>query len=153
MNEVFIKMENVLPPTYGDKLLSKNHYSSFSQIGFKKAQRDYNFFRSYISLKGKTVLDIGCGSGSKSIFYATKANRIIGIDINHKLIKDVSDFAKLLGLADKTHFIVCDASSLPFSKNTFDLIISNDAMEHLPKPLHVLQESRRVVKDKGYIYC
>lgn len=151
INEVFIKMEKALPPIYGDRLLSRDHRDSFPQIGFKKAQRDYNFFKPYISLKGKILLDVGCGSGNKSIFYAKKANRVIGIDTNQKLVKDASRFAESLGLADKAQFLVGDASSLPFSKNTFDLIISNDAMEHLSEPFNFLNECSRVVKNKGFI--
>jgi len=152
MNEVFIKMEKLLPPIYGDTLLSKNHkYDSFPQIGLKKAQRNHDFFGPHISLKRNAVLDIGCGSGSGSIFYATKTNRVIGVDMNQKLIKDASRSAKLAGLADKAQFIVCDASSLPFSRNTFDLIISNNVMEHLSRPLDVLQECKRVAKNSGFI--
>lgn len=47
--------------------------------------------------------------------------------------------------------IVADAEFLPFRDNSFDLVYSQCVLEHLPNPLNVLREQKRVCKEGGRI--
>ena len=50
----------------------------------------------------------------------------------------------------RVHFIQHDAGvRLPFPHDTFDAVYSNDAICHIPDRLHLLRESRRVLKPGG----
>lgn len=48
--------------------------------------------------------------------------------------------------------IVSEASSLPFLDHTFDAACSEQVLEHVPNPKHVVDEMIRVVKKGGFIY-
>lgn len=48
---------------------------------------------------------------------------------------------------------VCDLASIPVEDNRYDAILFSQVMEHLPKPVAVLAELRRVLKPGGTIFC
>lgn len=58
-------------------------------------------------LDGKTVLDVGCGSGRFCFEYARKgASRVVGVDFAAAMIDIANDYAKRLGVADRCEFRV-----------------------------------------------
>jgi 2-polyprenyl-3-methyl-5-hydroxy-6-metoxy-1,4-benzoquinol methylase len=58
-------------------------------------------------LTGKTVLDVGCGSGRFCFEYARKgASRVVGVDFAAAMIDIANDYAKRLGVADRCEFRV-----------------------------------------------
>lgn len=48
---------------------------------------------------------------------------------------------------------VCDASAIPVPDDTFDLVISQETLEHVADPWKVMAEMHRVLKPGGKIYC
>jgi SAM-dependent methyltransferase len=48
--------------------------------------------------------------------------------------------------------VVADAQSLPFGGGTFDLVISQETVEHLPDPFAAVGEMGRVLAPGGWIY-
>lgn len=73
-------------------------------------------------------LDVGCKNGSSFIGvskrYKYKPEQGIGIDINKK---HVNDFIKT-----GNHAIIADAQDIPFPDNSFELVIFNHVLEHMP---------------------
>ncbi|WP_133127707.1 class I SAM-dependent methyltransferase [Legionella nagasakiensis] len=105
-----------------DKLLyeSKKIWDQTLQIGQKNlTQAIIDFFPQEI----KTALDVGCGDGklTSAIIAATKCP-IIGLDASREALSRCS-----------FNTIHADATNLPFQDNEFDLILTMDMMEHLPK--------------------
>ena len=103
--------------------------------------------------QGKTVVDIGCGAGGKSLYYASRgAKEVIGVEILEKYRAEATALAEELGLADKFRFVCADAAALPFDSGTVDTVIMNDAMEHVAEPEAVLREVLRVLAPGGRLY-
>lgn len=48
---------------------------------------------------------------------------------------------------------VCDLKSIPVEDERFHYIVFNQVMEHLPDPLTVLREFRRILKPEGKLIC
>lgn len=98
-------------------------------------------------IKEKTrILDIGCGDA----FLLDEIKKInpnieyIGLDLSkNKLIK--------LRKLKKSIFICGDAENLPFNQNSFDLIIAQEIIEHVPSPTNLLNDITRVLKKKGKV--
>ena len=102
--------------------------------------------------KDKKVLDIGCGAGGKTLFYASQElKRVWGIEVVEHYEEEANALAKEKGLEDKFEFVLGDAANIPFDDD-FHTIIMNDAMEHVDEPLEVLQECYRVLKPGGRLY-
>jgi len=93
----------------------------------------------------KTILDVGCASGwfiSKISKKFSKA-KCYAIDIYDKGIK----YAKKT--YPKIEFKVADAHKIPYKKNTFDLVICTEVLEHLDTPKSAILEIKRVLKKGG----
>ena len=94
--------------------------------------------------RGK-VLEIGCYSGLflkkfKELGYECK-----GIDLNQGFVKYGREHYGL-DLECGTIF------DLKFTKNSFDIIIFHQLLEHLNDPHSFLREIRRILKDDGHIF-
>ena len=67
------------------------------------------------------ILDIGCGTGENSLFFAEKGYKVTGIDFSPKAIQIAKQKATERGL--KVEFFVYDALNLISLKRTFDTAI------------------------------
>ena len=73
--------------------------NSFFQTNTPMAERLYESVKSFASLTGKeTILDLYSGIGTVSIFLASQATRIIGVDISNAAIADAKRNCKLNGI-------------------------------------------------------
>ena len=102
------------------------------------------------SLRGKSVLDIGCGLGGKTVAYAEAGARVTGVDISEDNIARSVAFARSRGV--EAVFTAGDAERLPFAEGTFDAIIANDSLEHFADPAGALRELARVLRPGGSIF-
>ncbi len=104
-------------------------------------------------LRDKDVLDVGCGAGGTSMYYASQGARsVVGMDIVARYKPIAEEFAKSMGYADKFTFVLGDAGHTDFPDGSFDTVLMNDAMEHVADPEAVLREVRRVLKPGGRLY-
>lgn len=87
------------------------------------------------------LLEVGCGSGAYINYMRDKGQKIWGIDFSFEA-------AKISGQ------INASALSLPFSNNSFDVILSIHMIEHLNTVERdiFLAECRRVLKNKGVLF-
>ncbi|MBK7384392.1 MAG: class I SAM-dependent methyltransferase [Flavobacteriales bacterium] len=126
---------------------------AYSEAQFHWAEKNYSLFSSSIDLKGKVVLDAGCGPGGKTLYYATKGCRsIVGVDLDPVRIGHAQQFLRAHPDV-KVEFMVGDLSKLDFPADSFDVIFLNDVFEHVARPLleQVLQELKRVLRPGGSI--
>ncbi len=106
-----------------------------------------------ISLVDKVVLDIGCGSGGKSVFYAQQeVKQLIAIDIEPNRLAASRQYAEKHGLGpDTIAFVQADAARLPFEEGQFDVILANDSFEHIFDLEDTVRECFRVLKPGGML--
>jgi SAM-dependent methyltransferase len=96
-------------------------------------------------LRGKVVLDFGCGSGRNAIELAQNGcTRVIGLDIQERHLEAARRAAEAAGVADRCRF------SSSWTERA-DVILSTDAFEHFDDPGEILRIMRGLVKDEGYL--
>lgn len=137
--------------------LNNEGKKTYAQWQYEKGIDTIKFYLKYTNIddmfKDKTVLDIGCGAGGKTVYYASKGvKKIIGVEILGKYREEAEGLARKYGVEDKFEFVCADASETPFDDGTFDTIIMNDAMEHVDQPEKVLEECYRILKNNGRLY-
>ncbi len=98
----------------------------------------------FVDLKGKKVLEVGCGNGRISSLLASKADQLIAIDPDKLKIEE----AKARGVG--VEFYVGSGENLDFPDNVFDVIIFTLSLHHQDCE-QALKEAKRVFKEGGAI--
>lgn len=96
-----------------------------------------------IARSAKSVLEVGCGDGSKLARLVGKNGDATGIDISSVAIKMAKKKYR------KLKFVRADAEKLPFKNSSFELVYSVYTLEHLREPDKVIEECIRVLRKDG----
>lgn len=102
-----------------------------------------------LDLRGKTVLDYGCGSGGFSCVLALRGARVHGNDISEYLISRARAESARHNVA--VEFSVGDAHYTGFPPATFDYVFGNGILHHLDLD-KAYREIARVLKPGGKAY-
>jgi len=96
-----------------------------------------------LHIKGKNVLDVGCGPNS-FFFSPDKTNFCVGLDISEKFIQ----FAQK-GINNRQVFIIGDAGNMPFKCGSFQVVVILFTMHHIALDHKViLEEAARCCTEK-----
>ncbi len=101
-------------------------------------------------VRGKSLLDAGCGEGYLARYYTKKGADVTAIDLSPSLIetsKMITDSESLE--VDYRVGDVCHIESVP--NETFDIVLSNLVLLNIPDLEVALKEYNRVLKTEGYL--
>ena len=101
------------------------------------------------NVKGKKILEVGCGGGQSSIALAKKGAMCTGIDISKEQLKFAEKLAKKEKV--KVRFIKGNFQNLTnfFKPNSFDIVISAWAFQYSPNLKKLFKEVWKVLKKDG----
>lgn len=97
--------------------------------------------------KEMTVLELACGTGLLSVRIARSVKLLEATDFSEEMIRQ----AKAKAHSSRLHFSVQDATSLPYTPETFDAVVISNALHIMPEPEKALAEIRRVLKPGGLL--
>ncbi len=133
------------------KLEGRESDEAYAEMEYRHGSLELKKFNGRVDLKNKVILDMGCGLGGKTVYYAEQAARAVGVDSDKKYISVAKEFANKRKCRN-VRFVRADGKKLPFKAESFGAIIMNDVMEHLADPKGTLHECIRVVKKGRRIY-
>jgi len=135
------KLENRLRQFYWNK----QEYINIAKAQSINTKNSYWMKILKNKAKGKKVLDVGCGDGTRLKQLVDKKGQFYGLEIS-KLA---------LSLAQKKYtdikFVMANAAAIPFQNSYFDLVYSAYALEHFTSPQKAINEMIRVTKGGGEI--
>lgn len=102
-------------------------------------------------LRGKRVLDVGCGGGILSESMAARGADVTGIDLGEKALK-VAQLHKLESGASVDYRLVSVESLAAEAPETYDMVTCMEMLEHVPDPAAVVQACARLVKPGGRVF-
>lgn len=82
-------------------------------------------------MRGKLVVDFGCGSGENSLLLARRGARVVGIDISASLITLARRRLAINGLPGAAAFTVASAHDLPLPDASVDIVFGIAILHHL----------------------
>lgn len=122
--------------------MTENYFHYLSKKSWKgKMYRNYYlypFISRYFKPKDY-LLDFGCGIGD----YLTFRANTVGVDINDDNVKYCNQNGNIAK--------VIENNSIDFSDNTFDAVIMDNVLEHIPNPTESLKEITRVLNKNGLL--
>jgi ubiquinone/menaquinone biosynthesis C-methylase UbiE len=102
-----------------------------------------------VKLKGKHVLEVGCGGGACSVQIAKRVKSLVAIEPDTKMLESAIKNNSL----ENIHYESGNAVKLKFKPKAFDVTIFTLSLHHVPtaKISQAIKEAVRVTKKNGYI--
>lgn len=101
-----------------------------------------------------SVLDVGTGTAQIPIELCRRNNtvHVLGVDLAEHMLALGRDNVRRAGLETRIELKRIDAKELPLSARSFDAVISNSIVHHIPEPGPALAEVVRVVAPSGIVF-
>jgi SAM-dependent methyltransferase len=106
-------------------------------------------FRIVGEVRGRRVLDIGCGDGFWSTMLGFLGGHVTGIDVSELHVNVAARRSKVNGLADSVVSLQASVHDLPFASETFDIVFGNAILHHVDAR-RAGEEIGRVLRKGGY---
>jgi ubiquinone/menaquinone biosynthesis C-methylase UbiE len=100
------------------------------------------------NMEGRRILDVACGEGFGAGLLAEKGADVYAADLNVKTLAS----ARFRFPERTIAFLAMDGTSLAFASGTFDIVFSQDTIEHIHNDRGFLSEIHRVLKSDGYLF-
>jgi 2-polyprenyl-6-hydroxyphenyl methylase/3-demethylubiquinone-9 3-methyltransferase len=124
--------------------------------GAFKALHDINpvrvrYILDRVAVKGKTLLDVGCGGGLLSEALAAAGARVTGIDMAIPALKAARVHMKQSGLKIDYQ----EATAENFARTHcehFDVVTCMELVEHVPEPASIVKACADLVRPGGHLF-
>ena len=103
------------------------------------------------SLKGKTVVDVGCGGGILSESMALKGAHVLGIDMG-KAPLSVAQLHKLESGVELDYQQITAEELAEQEAGKYDVVTCMEMLEHVPDPSSVIAACSKLVKPEGHVF-
>jgi len=104
---------------------------------------------SLTDIKKKRILEIGCGTGINSEYFAQHAESLTGVDFSEKML----NHARKRVQHSNAVFLNSDLTGTwQFEDRSFDVISANLVLEHIEDLSHIYREAFRVLDQQGLLY-
>lgn len=109
------------------------------------------FIQDHVNLKGKNVIDIGCGGGILSESMAAANAIVTGVDLAQESIAVAIAHAKKNSLSINYY---CEDIEIIAENNPekFDVLTCMELLEHVPDPAKMVKTCATLVKPGGHLF-
>lgn len=134
-----------LADNYSQNVASK--YSKMSESIAKTRKSHFETVKK-LGIKGKKILDFGCGNGiySKKLIQEG-AKKVVGIDNSSSMIQ----IAKAKYSDSNIEYFKQDGAKLSLPKNSFDLVFASFVLQNFKDSTIPLKQIYKVLKKGGYL--
>jgi ubiquinone/menaquinone biosynthesis C-methylase UbiE len=100
------------------------------------------------------LLDVGTGPGHIPLLLAERIPglRIVAIDLGTHMLERARKHVAERGLAERVEILSRDAKDTGFPESSFDAVVSNSLIHHIPEPLTVFREIARIAKPGAALF-
>jgi SAM-dependent methyltransferase len=105
--------------------------------------RRLEMVRRYVDLDDASVLDVGCGIGTYVRRFGQYSEDVHGIEIEPERVAEAS--------VDLPNIVLAVGEALPYPDDRFDLVFSNEVIEHVQDDRRTAAEMVRVTRPGGTI--
>lgn len=127
---------------------------AYDAMDFSDVNQDFaNLVTASYPHREARVLDLGTGTARIPILLAQQCPQwhIDGVDLAPSMLAVGQKNVAIAQLTQHITLHVADSKQLPWEDQSFDVIMSNSLIHHLPDPLPCFREMRRLLKPNGVI--
>jgi ubiquinone/menaquinone biosynthesis C-methylase UbiE len=138
-------LERVLEPEVMDSELDAHEYATFDN----RAVNDEFVSRALeLAPPSGYVLDVGTGPGDIAVLFASRAPalRFLAIDLGEHMLSMARRNVLDAKLSERVEIARLDAKATERPSGSFDMIISNSLVHHIPDPEALFRELRRIAR-------
>ncbi len=110
-----------------------------------------NFIDEHAGLKGKKVLDIGCGGGILAESMVNQGAEVMGIDLGDAPLTVAKLHAKEQNL-DADYQAISAEDLADQQPASFDIVTCMEMLEHVPDPAAIVEACSELVKPDGHVF-
>ncbi|MFN4264923.1 MAG: bifunctional 2-polyprenyl-6-hydroxyphenol methylase/3-demethylubiquinol 3-O-methyltransferase UbiG [Aquabacterium sp.] len=103
-------------------------------------------------IRGKRVVDVGCGGGILAESMARRGADVLGIDLSDRPLKVAQLHAMEAGVANIDYRSVAVEALAAEQPASFDVVTCMEMLEHVPDPTSVVQACMNLVKPGGWVF-
>lgn len=128
-----------------------DHVSRYDEVGLEHYTETGKILLEPVNLLGKTVLDVGCGTGILAFLALEQsAGKVVCGDLSQYMLDQCRKKSADLGYTkDRIDFRELDAESLPFGESSFDIVMSGLVLGLVPNQKKMVGEMVRVLRPGG----
>jgi len=104
------------------------------------------------AIKGKRVVDVGCGGGILAESMARRGANVLGIDLADRPLKVAQLHAMEAGVANLEYRSVAAEALAAEQPGQFDVVTCMEMLEHVPDPASVVKACSDMVKPGGWVF-
>jgi 2-polyprenyl-3-methyl-5-hydroxy-6-metoxy-1,4-benzoquinol methylase len=105
--------------------------------------RRLEMVRQYVPLEGARILDVGCGIGTYVRRFRAFSDDVHGVDVEEDRVAEAS--------LELPNIQVAAGEALPYEDGYFDVVFSNEVIEHVADDRQTIREAVRVTRPGGSI--
>lgn len=110
-----------------------------------------DFIDRNAGLRGKSVLDVGCGGGILAESMAQRGAQVTGIDLGEKALK-VAQLHRLESGVDVDYRLVAVETLAEEQPESYEVVTCMEMLEHVPDPSSIVAACARLVKPGGRVF-
>ena len=109
-------------------------------------------FRLLGDVRGRRMLDFGCGAGHAGVYLALMGAEVWGFDLAPIGVQRAQQLAARYGVSAQARFECMDAATLTYPADYFDIVLGIGVLHHVIKYPQVAENTVRVLKPGGRAY-
>lgn len=150
MKDTEIMKKNIKAAYNGDRSTDVENYDTYGKGHYELVA---NTLLAEISVSGKVVLDVGCGTGISTFkLLERNAQKVCATDLSEYMVDVLTEKLETAGYPPNVaEASVGDAENLPFEDGVFDVVISSMVFGMVPNQEKMIMEMARVVKPGGVV--
>ncbi|HBN75041.1 MAG TPA: SAM-dependent methyltransferase [Planctomycetaceae bacterium] len=100
------------------------------------------------------ILDLGTGTGLIPLEFVRQCaeGTILGVDLSEQMIETARGHVLKYGLEDRIQFQAADATATCFLPVSYDVLMSNSIVHHIPEPQKFFVEATRLLRSGGQMF-
>ncbi len=144
-------MERILEPEAMDTAEEAQDYDA---MDFTAVNLAFAEAVAALGVRSGRMLDVGTGTARIPLLIAERLPDValVAVDLSAEMLKLAARNVAAAGLVARIALRLTDAKRLPFAAASFDAVISNSIVHHIPDPVIALREMARVAKPGAALF-